>query len=84
MGKIGSSFGSVESKSNDDLEIKDWNFLPDPVYFKLPLLTAWWPRRAQFSGKGKHILSTHSCLTRLVRPRMHWYLFQTLLYILRC
>ena len=41
MGKIGSSFGSVESKSNDDLEIKDWNFLPDPVYFKLPLLTAW-------------------------------------------
>ena len=83
MEKIDSRFCGIESKLNDDLELKDWNFLPGPLSYKLPLLAAQWPRRAQFSGNGKYTLPTHSSLTRLVRPRMHWYLFSTLLYILR-
>jgi len=40
MGKIGSRFCGIESKSNDDLELKDGNFLPGPVSIKLPLPTA--------------------------------------------
>jgi len=40
MGNKGSRFCGIESKSKDDLELNDWNFLPGPVSFKLPLLAA--------------------------------------------
>ena len=39
-GKNKFTFCGIESKSNDDLELKEWNFLPGSVSFKLLLLAA--------------------------------------------